>query len=212
MTTLAIILFVCGLGVAGLQLKTNQQVKAQVKTLAAETSAATGDGSASDIPSEEKPDGSVGTYKVAPTSPRVLRIGKINVEARVIRLGIKADNEIKSPANIYDAGWYEGSSLPGETGAVLIDGHVHGPTTPGVFVNLKKMVAGDTISLERGDGKKFTYKVVRTQSYDVDKVDMGAAFSSAQPGKPGLNIITCDGSYDDAGNYGKRLIVFAVQM
>lgn len=209
LTAMAVVLFLCGLGVGGLQFKTNQQVKGQVKVLAAQTSDS---GALSgEVPSEDKPTGNITQYKVAPLSPKLLRIGKINVETRIARLGVGANNELKAPANIHDAGWYEGSARPGEAGAVLLDGHVHGPTLPGVFANLKKLAVGDKISVERGDGKQFTYRVVRKESYDVDKVDMGAAFSSAQPGKPGLNMITCDGSFDKAGNYNKRLVVFAVQ-
>jgi LPXTG-site transpeptidase (sortase) family protein len=143
--------------------------------------------------------------------PRILRIGKIGVEAKVLSLSIGANNQLRAPASIFDAGWYNGSALPGESGAVLIDGHVHGPTKPGVFVGLKKLKTGDAITLERGDGKVFTYRVAKMQSYAKDAVDMGAAFSSAEPGKPGLNIITCDGAYDDAGHYENRLVVFAVQ-
>jgi LPXTG-site transpeptidase (sortase) family protein len=214
LATLAALLFVAGIGIGGLQMHTNQKVKAQVQTLAAHAESQNddnqGDGAATggDVPSEQKP---TGTYRAAPEAPRTLKIAKIGVDARVIRLGVKSNNELKAPGNIHDAGWYEGSARPGELGAVLLDGHVHGPTQPGVFANLKKLKAGDKISLARGDGKVFTYTVAKSQSYDADKVDMGAAFNSAAPGKPGLNIITCDGAYDEDGHYNKRLVVFAVQ-
>jgi LPXTG-site transpeptidase (sortase) family protein len=207
---MAVLLFVFGVGVGVLQLNTNQKAEAQVRTLAAHAEANDGslDGGA---PSEAKPEGDIASYRVSPASPRVIAIPKIGVEARVLSLGVTSDNALKSPSNIHDAGWYNGSATPGELGAVLINGHVHGPTKPGVFYNLKKLEEGDKITVTRGDGKVFTYSVVKSQSYTKDNVDMGAAFNSATPGKPGLNLITCDGSYDGEGNYDKRLIVFAVQ-
>jgi len=213
LTVLASVLFVFGIGVGVLQLHTNQKVKAQVQTLAAQAeNADTGSDTAGTVavPSEEKPS-SPAAYHVAPDIPRTLSIPKLGINARVLRLGVKTNGEIKTPSNIYDAGWYDGSAKPGEPGALFIDGHVHGPTLPGVFVGLKKLVAGDKITLRRGDGQVFSYHVVKSQSYDKDNVDMGAAFNSVVPGRPELNLITCYGSYDKSGEYNNRLIVFAVQ-
>ena len=209
LVSLAGILFVFGMGVGIMQLRTNHQVKAQVKTLAAQT-AVTTDGSLPDgaLPSEDPPKNS---YAVAPTAPQSISIPKIGVQAGVLKLGVMANNQIKTPANIHEAGWFSGSAKPGEQGAVFINGHVHGPTMPGVFANLKKLRAGDKIRITRGDGKVFSYSVVKSQSYDKDDVDMGAAFNTAVPGKPGLNLMTCDGAYDEEGHYNQRLIVFAVQ-
>jgi LPXTG-site transpeptidase (sortase) family protein len=190
-----------------MQLQTNEKVKAAAKTLSEQTDGST----ESDVPSETPPEGGLGSYQVSSLSPRLISIPKIDVVARTLRLGVKPNNELKAPSNIFDAGWFEGSARPGEPGAMLVSGHVHGPTKPGVFTNLKKLVEGDRITIERGDGKKFNYRVVKVQSYDKDSVDMGAALNSAEPGKPGLNLITCDGAYDEDGHYKKRLIVFAVQ-
>jgi LPXTG-site transpeptidase (sortase) family protein len=212
-TALAVVLFLLGGGVAITQLHTNQKVKAQVQTLAAHATSQNGDSttaSDSDIPAEDTPP-SVANYRVSADLPRELTIPGIGVDARIVKLGVKANNQLQVPPNIYDAGWYKGSAKPGETGAVLLDGHVHGPTKPGVFANLKKLKAGDKISIARGDGKVFNYHVVKSQKYAKDKVDMGAAFNSAVPGKPGLNLITCDGTYDQSGEYNDRLVVFAVQ-
>jgi len=205
---LAVVLFIFGATVGVMQLTTNQKIKAQVKTLAAQTTA-TGDPV---VPNETKPvAANTPVYHAAADEPRTLTIDKIKVDAHIVGVGVKADGELKTPTNIYDVGWYKGSAKPGDLGAILLDGHVHGPTQPGVFVGLKKLKAGDKITIKRGDGKMFTYHVVKTQSYAKDAVDMGAAFSSAVPGKPGLNMITCDGTYDSAGEYDNRLIVFAVQ-
>lgn len=216
LSSFAAILFLFGTGVGLLQLHTNKEVKAQVKTLAAQSQVLS-DSSDSDsdehsgLPSEDLPKGNVSSYKVAPESPKIISISKLGVKARVLRMGLKSNGEIKTPNNIYDTGWFENSARPGELGAVFIDAHVHGPTKPGVFAGIKKLRPGDKIKIERGDGKIFTYSVVKNQLYDKDKVDMGAVLNSAVPGKPGLNLMTCDGHYKADGGYDKRIVVFAVQ-
>jgi LPXTG-site transpeptidase (sortase) family protein len=213
LAAMAAVLFVFGLGVGINGLRANKRVVAQVQTMAQAqaTRDASGEG---DAPQETKPTASDGlaNYHVAPNLPRVIRIPKIGVEARVKRVSTKANNELGAPASIFDAGWYEGSSLPGEVGAALIDGHVSGPTQNGVFYNLKKLAKGDRVVIEKGDGKVLSYHVVDLKVYDADKVDMAAAVSPATPGKNGLNLITCTGQVDKATNHFKqRLVVFTAQ-
>lgn len=217
---LAAVLFLFGVGVGIDGLRANKQVVAQVQGIQqtyANDTASTGADDPDEnttpaaIPAEDdKPD--VDAYKVAADLPRALYIPKIDVEARVLHLGTTRDGSVASPSNILDAGWFKESAKPGQSGAMLIDGHVHGPTKPGVFVNLKKLKPGDEIQLERGDGTRFTYRVTSSKTYPADNVDMGAALRSAEAGKPGLNVITCTGEIDKATNHYKdRLVVFAVQ-
>jgi len=205
LTGLAVALFSIGIAISVWGLKTNRQVRAQVQSI---TKA-----SERDAVVETPPDPSAfGGYSVAPTQPRFIRIPKLSVKARVQRVGVDAKNKVRAPSNIYDTGWYENSAKPGDAGgATLIDGHVHGPTKPGVFYNLKELTKGDRIQMERGDGKLFSYTVVRTQTYAADKVDMAAALVPVIAGKVGLNLITCSGDLDTRTNYYEdRLIVFAV--
>lgn len=186
--------------------QTNNDVREQTVSAVSDDASDVSD----EKPSEVRPE--VAGYKVAADLPRMLRIDSIKVDARVVRLGVKSNNQLKAPANIFDAGWYEGSAKPGEAGAVVIDGHVRGPTQPGVFSRLKELQPGQTIQIEKGNGSVVNYKVIKTQQYDSDKVDMAAAITPVEAGKNGLNIITCEGRYDKKTNqYQKRLVVFASQ-
>ncbi len=207
---MALTLFLFGVSVAILGLRTNQNVAAQVNKKATNSNSTVTTGETP--PAEAKPSkSSYGAYYVSPDLPRFLRVPQLSVDARVRRLGVDAKNQLQAPNNIYDAGWYEGSSKPGDAaGAVLIDGHVHGSTQPGVFYDLKKLIAGDKIQIERGDGKIYNFKVVKSQAYNADKVDMAAALVSIVPGKLGLNLMTCTGQVKGT-DYQQRLIVFAVQ-
>jgi LPXTG-site transpeptidase (sortase) family protein len=204
----AIVLLAFGGWVSFMGMRTNHQVAAQVGQLAAKSNG----GDNTDVPDETEPDPrTLGSYTVDPSLPRFIRIAKTNTNARVKRLGVDTHNALLAPNNTHDAGWYENSAKPGEAGAMLIDGHV-GFTKDGIFAHLKDLQKGDEISVERGDGQKFTYRVVGSQAYDADKLDMAKALVSAEPGKPGLNLITCTGKLtSDQTSYTQRLLVFAVQ-
>jgi len=152
-------------------------------------------------------------YQVPPDSPRYLFLPGLSVRAMVKPMGLTAKNQIASPSNVFDAGWYTGSAKPGQPGAMLIDGHVSSWTTHGIFYGLKKLRDGDQVKVQRGDGVMFTYKVVKSQVYDADNVDMRAALAPVTTGKPGLNLITCEGSVIKATNeFNKRIVVFTEQM
>ncbi len=216
MTSMALLIFLTGLWVSFSTWRTNHNVKSQVSALAQRANNTSNDGTISgdQVPDETPPKGDINNYRVAADMPRFITIPKLSVKSRVLRLGVTDNNELKTPASIYDSGWYDGSSKPGEAGAVLIDGHINGATKPGVFFGLKKLVPGDMITIERGDGKKLDYKVVKSQSYQKDEVDMSSALTPIVPGTKGLNIITCDGKPipGKAFTYDRRLIVYAEQV
>ena len=207
--SMAVIVFFVGIFTSVLTLQTNHSAKAQVSALS--------NSSEDDAPpSEDKPSPSaVSNYAVAPQFPKYLKIDKLGVNARVTSVGLTKTGALGVPRNIYDTSWYNDSAKPGDpgsNGAVLIDGHVHGPTLPGVFVDLAKLAPGDTIQIVRGDNQTFTYIVKKVQNYDVNSLNTGILLTSFQPGQPGLNLVTCGGPYDkSAGEYTQRTVVFAVQ-
>ncbi len=205
LTVLAVIAFGAGIFFGLNSLRNNRYVSAQIAGIR--------NNKDPDAPAEDQPSSSdLSSYQVPAKDPRVLTIDSLNVKARVRKLGVKANNELDAPKNIYDAGWYEGSSRPDEAGAMLIDGHVQGPTKPGIFMNLNKLKAGDKLSVERGDGKTISYHVVKSQTFEATTMDMQVTLNSVDPAKNGLNIISCSGQYDTKSkNYTQRLVVFAVQ-
>lgn len=211
---MATFLFIAGVGVAFVGLRTNKEVTAQVKSAStSQTQNQDKEGGLVEngVPHEDGNPPDVEYYRTAATYPRVIRIGKTQTEARVLPLGIATTGALKAPGNIFDAGWYKDSAKPGEPGATIIDGHSSGPTKPGVFKNLGKLVKGDTIEIERGDGQKFTYTVKEVKVFDADKVDMSSVMVPFLPGKQGLNLITCSGKFNTATNkYEQRTVVYAV--
>lgn len=218
LTAAAVGLCMLGVGVGWTGLRTNHKVEAQVRQLtqqsqqadASVTTASATTAPAVDIPSETKPNTSGPAYQVPPDHPKELKIPSLKVDASIIPVGILKTGDLATPGNIFDTGWYSSSALPGQGGAMLIDGHVSGPTQHGVFYNIKSLKQGDKISVVRGDGQTFTYTVVTSKVYDAGSVDMNAAMQPITFGKPGLNLITCTGKLDSTDtHFLQRVVVFA---
>lgn len=211
---LAGIIVMFGVTVSVVTLRTNHSAQAQIaqnNNSLAQNDA--GDDASGSNPSTDKPSPTaVGSYAVAPDLPKYIRIPSLDVFARVRQLGLTKEGALAAPTNVYDAGWYMGSAKPGDPGATLIDGHVSSWSTKGVFHNLNRIKVNDLIEVEVGDGTKRSYKVVQTQQYKADALDMPKLMVSAEKGKSGLNIITCAGKVVRGTNdFEDRFAVFAVE-
>ena len=137
-------------------------------------------------------------YFVPADYPRYLSIEKLGiVNARVIELGLTANGELDTPTSIFDAGWYTQSSKPGAGGVMVIDGHNGGPNVEGIFKHLNTLYTDDIITIERGDGTIFKYKVVENKEVPLAEADsyMTTAFTSPEPGKESITIISCIGEW-----------------
>lgn len=162
-------------------------------------------------PSSVKPTAqAVATYTVPAPDPKYLSIPAINItNARIIRLGLLKNGQIATPDNVFDTGWYDASSEPGQSGAMFIYGHVSSWTADGVFYNLKKLQAGDLVTVTRGDNTTFTYRVTGSKVYPANSVDMNEVLSPVDPGRPGLNLMTCTGQViPGTSEFNERLVVF----
>lgn len=212
LTTMAALVFLVGLGVSFDGWRTNKKIETQVAHAVASNNS---ESQPTDAPSTDKPDTSaITSYAVAPTMPRYFKMPQHGIsKARVLPMAVDANNVLKSPGNVHDVGWYNASAQPGNAGAMLLDAHVSSWTTNGVFYHIKDLKPGDTVSVERGDGTEFTYRIVKSQTYDYKNVDMTAAITPVTAGKPGLNMITCTGKVIPGTNeFDKRIVVFAEQV
>lgn len=152
-------------------------------------------------------------YKVAPNLPRALYINKLNVAARVLPMGVNNDGSMQAPLGIYDAGWYSGSVRPGETGAMVLNGHSSGPTREGLLGRLDTLTPGDEIVIEKGDKTQLKYKVAHTETVPLEAVDMNKVALPYGTSKSGLNIYTCTGKWLPAEQtFDHRVIIYAVEI
>jgi LPXTG-site transpeptidase (sortase) family protein len=151
-------------------------------------------------------------YTVPNAFSRYITIDAINVHTRVVSVGILKDKRMQSPSNVFDVGWFTKSALPGDDGAVVMDGHISSAKTRGVFYRLKDLKKGDKVSVELGGGKTVSYEVVKSDVQDVDKIDMVKVQQPIE-GKKGLNLISCTGKViKGTREFDKRIIVFTKQI
>ena len=188
----------------------DRQVTAFAKQAVAQANA----GRPSPAPSTIKPSANTVTnYIVAANQPRYIMIPKLHVQARILSVGLTKSDAIGTPNNVYDTAWYNASSLPGQPGAMVIDGHVSSWTTRGVFYGLDSLSNGDLVQVQRGDGKIFTYEVMKIQIYNVNVVDIQSLLESIVSTAPGLNLITCTGDViAGKNNFSERIIVYTKQV
>jgi LPXTG-site transpeptidase (sortase) family protein len=77
-----------------------------------------------------------------------------------------------------------------------------------VFNNLSRLQQGDKIYFVDEKGATVTFVVREIRTYDP-AADASGVFGS-NDGKAHLNLITCDGVWNDSSKqYSKRLVVFA---
>ncbi len=170
-------------------------------------------GPASETPSLT-PHANLSTYRSTRTHsqtalPVRLRIPAIDVDTRLVKLGLARDKSIEVPDELGVAGWWKGGPRPGQTGPAVIMGHVS-RDTPAVFSRLHTLQRGDEILVDRADGTTARFVVTRQGNYR--KVAFPSDLVYYPTLEPELRLVTCGGPIDPAtGHYSENLVVFAAQ-
>lgn len=167
-----------------------------------------------DIDTTEPTAQQITEYIVDPDKPRYISIPYLGIfNRRVVELGLKGQNEMATPYNIYDVGWYTGSVIPGQKGATVLNAH-GGDLGYGIFRTLPKLPVGETFTIEMGDGTILTYKVVERVLKDLGPTAneyMNTIFTPIDPNGNTVTMITCTGDWwDKEQTYSQRLFVRAV--
>ena len=157
--------------------------------------------------------------------PKLISIPATGVDrARVQEIGLlqpgsSGSQQMDAPVNVHDVGWYNCQINPVASKAcsnyvspaginntevaAVMDGHSCSGNGC-VFDGLQNLQSGDEIILTMGDDSTITYVVDRVDIVDLADMDMKQAMSVFQPGVPGLNLITCDGSWSSVDSRGVR--------
>lgn len=161
-------------------------------------------------------DEDIDKYTVSANNPRYISIPALGVgKTRVMTVGLTKLNTLAMPRNINDAGWYDKSATPGQGyGQVVIDGHNRGINEDGVFVTLGTLDIGDEIIVERGDSKKITYEVAKTERMPLGEANSSGMQALVKPydqSKEGLGLITSVGKWIPRDKvFDQRILVWAV--
>lgn len=175
-----------------------------------------GNNSSEEVDNTEPTDQQIIEYIVAPDKPRYFTIPYLGIyNRRIVELGLKGEGEMATPYNAYDVGWYTGSGsvLPGQRGVTVMNAH-GGDLGYGIFRTLPKLPIGETIKIEMGDGRVFTYRVVESVKKMIgDEANnyMSTAFTPLDSTGNTLTLITCTGDWlQTSWTYNQRLFVRAI--
>ena len=125
------------------------------------------------------------------------------------RVGITETNSVGVPNNIYFAGWFDNSPLPGQKGLSVIDGHMRGTYKDAIFKRLGDVKNGEEIVIEFGDRSVKKFKVFASKKLPVDR-SAQYLFNKNPDIASQLNIITCSGTFDKTSRtYSDRIVVSA---
>lgn len=138
-----------------------------------------------------------------------LEIPKIGVDAAIDYVGITSQGELGVPTGPANAGWYDLGPRPGEKGNAVIDGHFgYKNHIPAVFDNLHTLQKGDKLYVKDMKGITATFVVRELRTYGP--ADYAPAVFRSSDGKAHLNLITCEGTWNQAQkSFSNRLVVFA---
>lgn len=140
--------------------------------------------------------------------PVRISIPSIEVNARVIPLGLNRDRTIEVPKVFSETGWFRPGPEPGEQGAAVIAGHVASRKGPAVFYRLRHLRPGAVIRVHLQDGS--TVRYVAESMIRVRKSRFPTSRVYAQTKQPTLRLITCAGSLNPTtGQHPDNYIVFA---
>ena len=158
----------------------------------------------------ETPPACDDSYQMPADQPRKIELPSLGKTGCIQKVGIDQHNNIAVPTNIHVAGWFTGSTKPGEDGVSIIDGHFGGRyTDDAIFRDLNKLKPNELIKIEYGDRTWRTFTVVRTDLYSVDET-AHQQFKKLEGIDKQLTLITCGGTYDNkAKTYNKRTVVRA---
>jgi hypothetical protein len=140
--------------------------------------------------------------------PTRVAIPKLHIASGLMDLGKAADGTMQVPPNADVVGWYTGAPTPGALGPAILAGHEDFNGQDGAFADLKDLVPGDQITVNRQDGSLAIFAVTKVEQRAK------TAFPTAEVYGPinhaGLRLITCGGEFDStSGHYKDNVIVFA---
>ena len=146
--------------------------------------------------------------------PVVIQIDVAGVNSPVETREI-VDGALTAPSGPWVVAWYRQSARPGESGNVVMGGHVDYWTVgPAVFSGLGTLAEGEEIKVTDAAGNAYTYAVEWVRAYPVADLTPGQLRQIVGPTEePSLTLITCSGGFDRGrGEYLMRLVVRAVRV
>lgn len=141
----------------------------------------------------------------------------LGVTADVEAIGLLPNNQLDTPHNPHNVGWYDIYDKPGFGGNAVFSAHVdYWPDIKGPFHDLRNVAAGDEVVIVMEDGTEYLYRVISYKRYPVDEIPMGDLIwpENRPEGVEWITMITCGGRFQPTseegyGDYLDRDVVVA---
>jgi LPXTG-site transpeptidase (sortase) family protein len=138
--------------------------------------------------------------------PVSVSIPSIKVQTTLQMLNLDSAGALNPPTNLTQAGWYTGSSIPGQAGPAVLAGHIDSVSGPAVFYRLGLLKSGDTVTVALSDGSTVEFAVTAVASYPKNDFPTLSVYGPVPD--PELRLITCGGSFAN-GHYLNNTVVYA---
>jgi hypothetical protein len=147
------------------------------------------------------------------------RIPRFKVDSAVETIGFVGNtNQLDTPHDPLNTGWYQMYTKPGFKGNALFSAHVdYWPNIKGPFNQLAAIEQNDEIAIVMENGLEYRYRVIFKERYDVNAIPMGELIDANGRGRPGVNgavaparpseaewitLITCGGRFKPTSEQG----------
>jgi sortase A len=133
--------------------------------------------------------------------PERLLIPNIDLDAKVVPVGTKTDDQgrVLWETAPFAVGHHKGSGMPGETGNVVLSGHISSPREGAIFHDLPHLETGMSVIVATLD-RQYLYTIVETRVVTPDAVEVLDPTDQAI-----ITMLTCVPD----GIYSHRLVVRA---
>ena len=150
----------------------------------------------------------VATLATARSVPTNLSIPAIGLSVSLSTLGTNADGTVQVPTDVQQPGWFRLGPSPGQVGSAVILGHVDNYAGPGVFFQLRTLVAGDQVYVTLSDGDTAQFGVSSVAMYSKQQFPAQDVYASH--GSSALQLVTCGGVFDhQTGSYLSNIVVYS---
>jgi len=113
--------------------------------------------------------------------------------ADLVKRDVADDGTLPVPQDLDKAAWW-GAGL-GESGAMLLSGHVNWDGEPGPFEELLQIDSGEQVNVHDDSGDEWSYQVDKVQEIDKDELPAKAPELFDQGGEHRLVLVTCGGDF-----------------
>lgn len=141
-------------------------------------------------------------------APAALRIPALGIDAPIVARGRDGSGQLDVPPDASTVVWYRAGSVPGGAGSAVLAAHVDYDGQRGVFYDLDRVQAGDTVRVTFDDGSSKAFEVVSRQRYTKRRLPVRRLFT--RDGDAVLTLITCGGQFNaTTRHYASNTVVQA---